>query len=372
MCQLDAWRWSLPMSARAVEPPSQPYVVLVGISKYADKQIKPRPHAEDDAKALYDLFTNKDYLGVDAEHIRLLLGKPEPSATASRPPATTSSRPCTGSPTTPGADDLVIFAFIGEGAPAGRTGDACYFATDSTFKDRAKNAVAAADIDDALEEAQEPALLRLPRRQFQGLRQPARKRSPSRTWQQLLSGVPRRRRQRRPRPPAGRVVFLATNGLTPSLDLEDHGLFTKVLLDGLKGAADKEGYEPDGVVTVDELTEYLDKEMPELARKHGKTKEEKEQLHFVLGGASNHFVLTHNPAVAAKVKERLAKFDQAGQGRQALRRAGRGGQAAARPHAQAGGPARPAQGLPEAGRRQHRPLDDFEKDRAKHPRRHRS
>ena len=114
----------------------------------------------------------------------------------------------------------------------------------------------------------------------------------------------------------GRVVFLATNGLSTSLDLKDHGMFTKVLLDGLKGEADNEGYEPDGLVTVDELAKYLDKQMPELARKYGKTEEEKEQAHFVLGGRGNHFVLTHNPAVAAKVKERLDKFGQAGQGRQ--------------------------------------------------------
>ena len=43
--------------------------------QYADKQIKPRPYAEDDAKALYDLFTNKDYLGADADNVRLLLGE---------------------------------------------------------------------------------------------------------------------------------------------------------------------------------------------------------------------------------------------------------------------------------------------------------
>ena len=43
-------------------------------------------------------------------------------------------------------------------------------------------------------------------------------------------------------------------------------MFTKVLIDGLKGAADKDGYEPDGVVTVDELDTYLEKEMPKLAR----------------------------------------------------------------------------------------------------------
>src|SRR6516164_9853315 len=66
------------LPVRAAEATPQTYVVLVGISQYTDAQIKPRPHAEADAKALYDLFTNKDYLGVDADHIRLLLGSPDP------------------------------------------------------------------------------------------------------------------------------------------------------------------------------------------------------------------------------------------------------------------------------------------------------
>ena len=49
--------------------------VLVGIDKYADKQILPRTTAEADAQALYDVFTSQDYLGVDTKHVRLLLGK---------------------------------------------------------------------------------------------------------------------------------------------------------------------------------------------------------------------------------------------------------------------------------------------------------
>src|SRR6516162_9646366 len=60
----------------AEEAASQPqaYVVLVGIDKYADQAIKPRAHAESDAKALFDLFSDKSYLGVPGDRIRLLLG----------------------------------------------------------------------------------------------------------------------------------------------------------------------------------------------------------------------------------------------------------------------------------------------------------
>ncbi|MEY4395693.1 MAG: hypothetical protein RL595_2942, partial [Planctomycetota bacterium] len=111
-------------------------------------------------------------------------------------------------------------------------------------------------------------------------------------------------------PATGRAVFLATNGLTASLDLEKHGAFTQVVADGLKGAADKEGYEPDGLVTVDELAEYLDKNLPEVVRKNGKTKEEKAQMHWVLGGRINHYGITRNPTAYDKSRERLQKFEK--------------------------------------------------------------
>src|SRR5207302_1833923 len=66
---------------------SRAHIVIVGVNDYADKQIKPRKHAETDARALYDLFTSKDYLGADAKNVRLLLGsedKARDSKTASR------------------------------------------------------------------------------------------------------------------------------------------------------------------------------------------------------------------------------------------------------------------------------------------------
>src|SRR5262249_17974584 len=52
------------------------------------------------------------------------------------------------------------------------------------------------------------------------------------------------------------------------------------------------------------------KEIPELARKYGKTKKEKEQDHFVLAGPVAHFVLTTNPQAIKANRDRLAKFEK--------------------------------------------------------------
>jgi len=309
---LAALALAVPVRAAEEAPAApQPYVVLVGISDYQDKQIKPRPRAEADAKALYDLLTSKEYLGVDAKHVRLLLGSPD---------AGRHSRPATRENIldalkwvgkNAGANDPVIFAFLGEGGPVGDSGDRrCYFAVDSTFKGRDKNAVAAEEVGEALKPLKShrfAVLLDVDFKGFTGegtaVAEPTLGKSP---YKEFLGDDGTEEHTAKP----GRVLFLATNGLARSLDLKDHGLFTAAVLKGLKGAADKDGYEPDGVVTVDELTTYLDKEIPALAQANGKTKEEKQQLHFVLGSRGSHFVLTHNPAAAAKAQQRLDKFNK--------------------------------------------------------------
>ena len=38
------------------------YAVLVGVSTYPDAKIKPRPNAEADAKAFYDMIVAKEFL----------------------------------------------------------------------------------------------------------------------------------------------------------------------------------------------------------------------------------------------------------------------------------------------------------------------
>ncbi len=290
---------------------SQPYVVLIGINNYADKQIKPRAHAEEDAKALYELFTDKKYLGVDAQHSRLLLGdsaKVAGSQAASRDNILKALHWIADNAK---SNDLVIFGFFGEGGPVGDSGKhRCYFAADSTFEGRDKNAVAAAEVGEALKNLKSQRFCVLLDVDFKGFTTKDKKVAEptlgDNPYKEFLGSGDSEEEAAKP----GRAVFLASNGLIRSLDLKNHGVFAESVLKGLEGAADKSGYEPDGLVTVDELTEYLDKEIRELIRTNGKTKEEREQFFVPLGGRGTHYVLTHNPAVAAKVKAQENKFAQ--------------------------------------------------------------
>ncbi len=305
----------LALPLRAEQPkaetdkPSQPYVVMVGISNYADKQIKSRPHAEEDAKALFDLFADKKYLGVDADHRRLLLGDAAktPGSEAATHENILKALRWIADKAQP--DDLVVFGFFGEGGPLGDSGShRCYFASDSTFEGRNKNAVATTEIAESLKKLKSQRFCVLLDVDFKGFTTTDKKVAEptlgTNPYQEFLGSDDRDEEAVKP----GRAVFLAGNGLIRSLDLKNHGVFADALLKGLKGEADKDGYEPDGLVTVDELTEYLDKEMKELIRTNAKTKEERDQYFVALGGRGSHYILVHNPAVTSKVQEQEKKF----------------------------------------------------------------
>jgi C-terminal peptidase prc len=282
-------------------------VVLVGIGKYRDERIKPRQHAEKDARALYDLFTDKDYLGADRKRVRLLLGSADAKRGARRATRANILGALRWLTAEARRGDLVIFAFIGQGGFLGESGERrCYFASDSTVQNRGKNAVAAGEIEVALAGLRSRRFCAFLDVDFTGFRgAPATPTLGKAPYKELLGadaslslpGLP------------GRALFLATNGLVPSLDLTEHGVFTRVLLDGLRGGADSQGYEPDGAVTVDELGGYLRSELPSRARMFGKTAREKKQYPFALGSRAGHFVLTRNPKVAPAVQARLVKLD---------------------------------------------------------------
>src|SRR5262245_25482810 len=138
---------------RADENTGTPYVVAVGIDKFQDAQIKPRKHAEADAKAIVEWFLATEHLGVAKENVKLLLGS-GPVADAKYPTEKATRENILKAlhwlEKSAKKDDLVIFAIFGQGAPVAAE-RSCYVGVDSTFKNRAKDAVSSSEIDSVME-----------------------------------------------------------------------------------------------------------------------------------------------------------------------------------------------------------------------------
>jgi carboxyl-terminal processing protease len=301
--------WAAPGWAAepAADTPAKTHAVLVGVSKYTDPKIQPRPHAEADAKALYDLLTDKTYLGAASDDVKLLLDTPDGKRHSEPASKANIVKAITDAVDKAGKNDLVLIAMIGQGAGLGDK-ETCFLASDSTYKDRAKDAVSSKDIENAIAKLQSQKLCAIMDIDYKGINHGKEVVPDPNILDMLRVFVGNEDKEEHTLPP-GRVVILSNNSVSRPLDLPSQGMFSKVLIDGLKGAADKDGYEPDGVVTVEELDTYLEKEMGKQARQIGKNSEEKEQAAFTLGGKTNHFVLTHNPTVMPKVEERLKKLD---------------------------------------------------------------
>jgi C-terminal peptidase prc len=296
----------LAQAVRADEQTGRPYVVVVGIDKYQDAQIKPRKHGEADAKALVELLLDKERLGVEKERVKLLLGSGPvegiPSAKATKENILKALQELEKATQ---KDDLVIFAIFGNGAPVGER--TCYFAVDSTFKDRAKDAVASSEIEHAIEKVPSQRFVSMVDVHFLGF-DPGKERAPDLNTQNIFQVFLSQGDENKD-PPPSRVLFIAGAASKPSLDLDKHGIFATALLDGLGGKADANGYESDGNIMVTELAKYVRKKVPELARANGKTKEEKEQKSGVLEAQAADFVVAYNPSARAVARDRLKKFE---------------------------------------------------------------
>ncbi len=279
-------------------------VLVAGAGTFQDSAIKARPGAEKDAKTFYSLLTDGKHLKVAPADAKLLAGTGQATRAAFLEGLAWLTKEAQ-----PG--DTVIVGLFAQGGPQSDGGDRrCYFLADSQFATRDRSAVAESEIADALKNLKSQRVAVFLDVNFKGYTAPGKG-----IAEPTLGQTPYREflgddGTEDHNPLTGHVVFLATTGLQPSLVLPSgEGIFTKVITDGLSGKADTEGGEPDGRVTVDELTEYIDKQLPEMARQLGKNKEEKQQLPFVLGGRANHYPLTMNPPAAEKAAAELVKFE---------------------------------------------------------------
>jgi C-terminal peptidase prc len=298
---------------RADEPAAKssgPYVVIVGAGEFQDAAIKPRPTADADAQALYDVLSDPRYFDVKPERIKLFLSKADEKRHAAVANHDAIAKAIDAATAATGKDDLIILAFFGRGATSG---DKTVFLTpDTVFKDRATTAlVFGSDLEAAFKKVKTQKVFFILDIAWKGYDPGTEKiAEPTLTdVDNLLFGSDEKEEAVRAQ---DRLMLLSGFISTDPLAKGDRGLFGTVLVDALKGAADtppnNEGYESDGNVTVDELMKYLEKEIPAQARQIGKTDKEKEAQAVPIGSRTSHFVITKNPAVTATVQKRLDAF----------------------------------------------------------------
>src|SRR5262249_9088308 len=100
---------------------------------------------DSDAKALFDLFTDKTLGGVPVDQVQLLLSSADAkrdAKTATRANVLAAFKSLVAKCT---KEDTALVVWVGQGASTSER--TCLFASDSTFKDRAKDGVTAADIE---------------------------------------------------------------------------------------------------------------------------------------------------------------------------------------------------------------------------------
>ncbi len=286
----------------APKPPQGSYVVIVGVSETADKTIQIRPTADVDAKALFDLYTDTKYSDVPADRVVLLTSTVDDKRKSLKSTRANILKAVHEALAKTGKDDTVVLAMFGRGAAAGES--TVLFAADSTFKDRAKDAVLGTDLEAELKTAKQQRLAMFLDIHFKGY-DAGKEAVVEPNLRDIFNGVfGGEEKGEQPNPP-NRLLILGNIPTADPFTVGENSLFTATLLEALKGTADIEGYEPDGLVTVDELTKYLEKEMLEQARKLGKTKKEKESPPLIVGEELSHFVLSKNPKVTESIEKRL-------------------------------------------------------------------
>jgi len=285
-------------------PKSQTHAVVVGVGSFADPEIKPRPTADEDARTIAGLLTDKAVGQVPSENVAVLLSKADDRFGAKEATKANILAAIGAAAKKVGQHDTLLVYMVMQGSTAGEK--PCVFATDSTFKDRVKNAILGGDLEEQLKGLKSEQVLVVIDFNLKAAETKESLLAPNiGDFVRVFLGLPEKDLDAEP--PPGRVVLRNGNGIQPVLDDGKNGLFTGVVAEALRGKADTEGYEPDGVVMLDELIKYVDKHLVEKAAHVGKTNDERLQALRVNGFAS-YFPVARNPEAAAKAEERLKKF----------------------------------------------------------------
>jgi carboxyl-terminal processing protease len=283
-----------------------PFVVVAGVDQTADATIQPRPTADADAKAVYDLFQDPQYAGVPKDRLILLTRTADAARGGQVATRENVLNAVKRAVTETGKDESVYVFFFGRGASSGDA--TCLFTSDTTFKDRGTTGLLGTDLAAELKKAKDQKLCVVLDVHFKGF-DAGKEAIVEPNLADILKGLfgTEEKGEEAPLPHDKLLLLSAIPGYDP-VSNGANGAFTSVMLDALRGKADVEGYEPDGVVTVDEFAKYVDREAQNEARKRGTTTKEKESIPYIVGEETSHFVMTTNPAVRPAAEARVKAF----------------------------------------------------------------
>lgn len=241
------------------KPTTARHAVIVGIDQYTDPSIRDLSFAAADARAIYDVLTDKTLGRFEEKNVELLIN--EDATYFGIKEAIVDNLAARARP-----DDTVVIYYAGHGAPAHASGATSSDAMEKYFIPYDANAdklrsrgIAMSDIHEWFGFIRSRRVMFFIDSCYSGAAGGRTFEDPSQQNRAILtdeflddiSG-------------SGRTVITACDINQISLELPElgHGLFTHYLVEGLKGAADTN---KDGLVSIDELYSYLYKKVSEHA-----------------------------------------------------------------------------------------------------------
>lgn len=295
-------------------PPSQgAFAVIVGIAEYSDPAISARPTAEADAKALFDLLRDPKYRGIPADRMILLTTTPDAARNGRKATRESILAAIKEAVSKTGKDDLIFVGLYGRAAPVGIDKFAM-LAPESTVADRAKNGISGSDFAVEFKNVKSQQLCAFLDLSFKGI-DAGKEALPEPNVFTLFGAIygtssEEKEVESDEETIQDKAVLLSCLPGSEPLMQNNRGIFTTIIETGLRGAADSEGYEADGTVTIDELSKYLEKEATTQARTIGKTPQEKETIPVAAGVRTSHYWVTRNPAAYPTAEKRLKEMSE--------------------------------------------------------------
>ncbi|HUT60499.1 MAG TPA: caspase family protein [Phycisphaerae bacterium] len=265
----------LPECAHGQAP--QRHAVVIGINEYADPAIPPLKYAETDAKAVYETLIDPAVGRFPKENVALLLGK---DATPSAIKAALYKLRGVDK------DDLVVVFYSGHGA---KEGDEGFWVTQNAeTKALPATALANSDIRKFLAQIPSEKLVVLLDCCYAASTVKKSLNDPAKLFGDFTG--------------KGRVTIAGAADNQEALEFPEkkEGVFTYYLVEGLRGGAD---FNKDGVVTFEELWQYLGDNVRKASVKQGGLHE---PVIITEGGVTPQFLLTFNPTLQAAANEAIA------------------------------------------------------------------